>query len=1367
MGGHTFGADKKQENKNMKNILRNSNFGFKNRIMRMALLRSEPRKLNRSFGGLRASLLLALTVGWMGGVNEACAARLAAWDFFGESSPVTSAADVFDASLDSSSSLNRGLGAASSSGGNSFRTQGFQNNGIATSNTDYFQFTLSAVDGKTLSLSTIDARFVGTTTFFASPGVTSQFAYSLDGNTFTLIGSPVQSTSLTLTQISLSGISALQNIPAGTTVTIRYYASGQTTGGGWGFSSTAAGAYGLDIGGTINSASAGAPGITSPITRNAVAYDPFTYQIEANNSPTSFNAIGLPSGLSVDTARGIISGTPTTPGNYSITISAANADGSGSATLALSVTKNPGAPTITSLLTASTPAGSVFSYVIEASNTPTSFTSSTLPIGLTLDPATGIISGTPTTGGVSNIILTAINALGQDAQTLVLTTTAPPTVTSSTSGSLYEGGTFSYKVEATATPAVTAYGATGLPDGLVIDPATGIISGSVATAGTYSFTVSAENGIGVGTATYTLRVLSQVEQDAIPFNVVINKYLNTPDTVELLVIGNGNVGSTADLRGMILKDFSSSSGSDNGGKFQFSNDSLWSTVKAGTLIVLLPGTTGTEDLDATDFVLRINLGNVTYFTSGGGTFDIGGDDMVLLKAAGTGFSGFAGGVHALAAGTVGAQYNAYAGKKLRPASGTTAAGFGVRAKNSNSQFSDYYGTSGAAGTDAEANIALASLSFGSFNTAGNDSFIKTLRGVVDGSGLVSIVNGLSGSRFQGQNVFPRNELGQTVEIIFTPSSTATAIQQLEIDVPALFGVPSLANVTLTGTDTSSATVGVAGQKVTVSGMSAVSPNPVTIKIAGLSTPDTSANVSNNGAYSFAIRSAGVGGSLASLGVSPIARVMIPIANLKNVDPTTKVPILNGQTVAVEGVCLVGRLGSGNTYTVLQEGTAGVQVYSLSAVQGPQTRGNKYVAVGAVGLFGGITQITVTEAALMFDQGAGTLPAPAVVTVPVFNAAGEDYENRLIRIENLTYVSGTFANGQNVVFKDANNVQVTIRIQSASTATARPLGAVTITGIGGQFDNSVNYDSGYQLQPRDVDDMPAPPSITTTTFAGTVGEEFSAKIASVGSPAITAGAGLPVGLSLESAGFITGTPEAAATSGLAVSFTAINAYGSTSASITFTIAKGTPTIVTPPTASAITEGQTLVASTFTGGSVTGIASTALSGTFGWSSPTFAPPLGTASYGVVFTPSGTDANNWNVSSSTTVSVTVDSAGPVGTTYSSWRGAAPASDAAFWDYVYGATAPGQLPASLRPTAVITGENLVLTYYVRQNTLGLTVTAKKSLDLATGPAGWNTDGVTDVPVDGPTTAENGVSVQKRTASVAVSGANKKFLKLEGVQAQ
>lgn len=182
--------------------------------------------------------------------------QIAAWDFNGESSPVTSSADVFNVGLDASSLITRGGGAAASAGANSFRTVGFQNNGISTANTDYFQVTLSATTGNVLSLSTIDARFAGTASFAVSPGVSNQFAYSLDGTTFTLISSPqlLIGSPATLTQIDLSGITALQNVAATTTVTIRYYASGQTTTGGWGFNSPSAGAYGLAIGGSITSA---------------------------------------------------------------------------------------------------------------------------------------------------------------------------------------------------------------------------------------------------------------------------------------------------------------------------------------------------------------------------------------------------------------------------------------------------------------------------------------------------------------------------------------------------------------------------------------------------------------------------------------------------------------------------------------------------------------------------------------------------------------------------------------------------------------------------------------------------------------------------------------------------------------------------------------------------------------------------------------------------------------------------------------------------------------------------------------------------------------------------------------------------------
>src|SRR5882724_11304428 len=81
----------------------------------------------------------------------------------------------------------------------------------------------------------------------------------------------------------------------------------------------------------------------------------FTYQIVASNCPTSYNATGLPPGLSVNTSTGVISGTPTTTGTYSVTISATNSGGTGTATLVITI-NNP-VPTITSISPTSATAG--------------------------------------------------------------------------------------------------------------------------------------------------------------------------------------------------------------------------------------------------------------------------------------------------------------------------------------------------------------------------------------------------------------------------------------------------------------------------------------------------------------------------------------------------------------------------------------------------------------------------------------------------------------------------------------------------------------------------------------------------------------------------------------------------------------------------------------------------------------------------------------------------------------------------------------------------------------------------------------------------------------------------------------------------
>jgi Putative Ig domain len=115
------------------------------------------------------------------------------------------------------------------------------------------------------------------------------------------------------------------------------------------------------------------PLITSNMT--ALAEDrPFSYQIVATNHPTSYNAGGLPPGLTVNTGTGVISGTPVpTTGIWSASILATNATGTATATLTILINPNPAIPVISGPAMVTASAGTAFSYQITASNHPTSY----------------------------------------------------------------------------------------------------------------------------------------------------------------------------------------------------------------------------------------------------------------------------------------------------------------------------------------------------------------------------------------------------------------------------------------------------------------------------------------------------------------------------------------------------------------------------------------------------------------------------------------------------------------------------------------------------------------------------------------------------------------------------------------------------------------------------------------------------------------------------------------------------------------------------------------------------------------------------------------------------------------------------------
>jgi hypothetical protein len=177
--------------------------------------------------------------------------------------------------------------------------------------------------------------------------------------------------------------------------------------------------------GDFSGSAAGKVAIISPGNTTTATGAAVSYQVQAIDTATgtlSYSASGLPTGLSISSSTGVISGTASTAGTYSVTLTGKDSSGpSGSASFTWTVGSGGGTGggntvTVTNPGSQTATAGTAVSLQVKASDSASgqtlTYSASGLPAGLSISSATGLISGTPTTAGSSSVTVTATDTTG-------------------------------------------------------------------------------------------------------------------------------------------------------------------------------------------------------------------------------------------------------------------------------------------------------------------------------------------------------------------------------------------------------------------------------------------------------------------------------------------------------------------------------------------------------------------------------------------------------------------------------------------------------------------------------------------------------------------------------------------------------------------------------------------------------------------------------------------------------------------------------------------------------------------------------------------------------------------------------------------
>jgi hypothetical protein len=173
---------------------------------------------------------------------------------------------------------------------------------------------------------------------------------------------------------------------------------------------------------------------------------------------------------------------------------------------------------------------------------------------------------------------------------------------------------------------------------------------------------------------------------------------------------------------------------------------------------------------------------------------------------------------------------------------------------------------------------------------------------------------------------------------------------------------------------------------------------------------------------------------------------------------------------IKGVVHGINMSSSRLDFTLIDGTGGIKIFDFDMFGYTPEEGDELEIPGRVGFYRGLTELVELDTVIVLSKGKN-LRRPRVT-----DTLGAAEESELVTIKAVWFVTApaTWKSGNVDVTNGKDTFGLRVDSDTDVDGEPAPQGLFDVTGIGGQFDFSSPYTSGYQLFPQKIGDIDSTP-----------------------------------------------------------------------------------------------------------------------------------------------------------------------------------------------------------------------------------------------------------------------------------------------------